>query len=439
MMRITANVSYGWMEQDDTFLPITTISEYSTVEGLPRQSLDAQIKTLFANVTFSSRPTKNLDIRAKLIYDDRDNNTPRDVYLYVHNDSRTQSTDADSTDRRYNRPYSLEKLQFKLDAGYRLGMRNKLSLGYEYTDISRDFSEVASNREHTLSIKLSNRSLDYADGWIQYKRSSRDGESNYIHNQQFLEGHDPDAIALIAASDPDALSENDPLLRKFFMSARERDQISAAVNLYPSELVSFSITGKYSNDDYDKTEVGLQKSENADITLDVTYNAAYGLDAYTYITYENYSRNQRGYQRMGGNFPLGAIRDPGSFWTIDTEDDVLTVGAGLKWDIIQDKFNVKIGYTYSHATTEIDPDSTGRNHLPLPDITTELHSISLTGEYALREDMRLRLKCIYDGYRTEDFALDNVTSDTLANVILPGHYSPDHDVNLIGLTYIYNF
>lgn len=437
--RITANVSYGWMEQDDTFLPTTTVGAFRTVEGLPRQNLDGEIKTLFANVTLSTRPVKNLDVRARLIYNDRDNETPRDVYLYVHNDSHAQSTNPASTDRRYNRPYSMENLKFKLDAGYRLGKGNKLSFGYEYEEIDRDFSEVANSDEQTFSIKLSNTSLDFADGWIKFNWSSREG-SDYITNQQFLDGHDPHVIAAISASNPAGLYENDPLLQKFIMADRERDLISAAVNLYPFELVSFSITGKYSNDDYDKTEIGLQKRKNSNITFDVTYNPENDVDAYTFVTFENYESNQRSYQRRGGPFPPGVMRNPGSFWTIDSKDDVLTFGAGLKWDVVKDKFNLKIDYIYSDAETEIDPYSTGQRYLPFPDdITTKLNSISLTGEYAFRENMRLKFRYLYEEYQTKDFALDNVESNTLANVILPANPSPNYEVNLIGLTYIYNF
>ena len=437
--RITANVSYGWMEQDDTFLPSSTVAAFRDVQNLPRENLAGEIKTLYANVTFSARPVKNLNIRARVTYDDRDNQTPRDIYLWVHNDSNLPSTADDSTDLRLNRPYSMEKSKFKLDAGYRLGMGNKLSFGFEYEEVDRDFSEVANMDEQTFSVKLSNTSLDYADGWIKYNRSSREG-SDYVTNQQFLDGHDPAVVAHIAATDFPGLYENDPLLIKFMMADRERDLVSAAVNLYPSDLVSFSITGTYRNDDYEKKQVGLHQSKNSNITFDVAYNPENDFDAYAFVTFEDFESSQMGYRRRGGPFPPGVARSPGSFWTIDSTDDVLTFGAGIKWVVVEDKFNVEIDYLSSDAQTEIEPNSSGLTFLPFPDdITTELSSISLSGEYAFRENMRLRFRYLYEKYETKDFALDNVTSNTLANIILPGNSSPNYGVKLIALSCVFSF
>ncbi|NIN35728.1 MAG: MtrB/PioB family outer membrane beta-barrel protein, partial [Gammaproteobacteria bacterium] len=173
-------------------------------EDLPRESLDGQINNYLANIVFSARPVRKLNILGRLSYEKRDNNTPRDVYLIVHNDANAQATALDSVDRRLNRPYSLEKLRFKLDAGVRLGMRNKLSFGYEYKDTNRDFSEVHSIEENIFKVKLSTGGFDFAGGWIEYNRSVRDG-SEYISNQPFLDGHDPAVITAITATDPDGL------------------------------------------------------------------------------------------------------------------------------------------------------------------------------------------------------------------------------------------
>jgi MtrB/PioB family decaheme-associated outer membrane protein len=438
-VRIAGNLSYGWMKQNEAFLPYSTVPEFTTVEDLPRPSLDGEIENIFANIDISARPVRNLNISARLNYEKRDNNTPRDVYLVVHSDSNIQDDDPDSTDRRLNRTYNLERLRFKLDAGIRLGMKNRLSFGYEFEDTDRLFIDVLSNDEHTFNVKLSTRSLDFAGGWIKYTRSVRNG-SDYISNQAFLDGHDPAVIAAITASDPDALFENDPLIRRFNMADRDQDSVSASINFYQIDPLTFSMTGTYADSDYDKTEIGLQKSQKSNITFDVTFNPVDDFDGYAFITYDYFQNIQRGYRRRGGNFPPDAVRDSGDFWEIDSTDDILTVGAGLTWDVIKDLFNINLNYVHSHAVTEIIPDSVNQEFQRFPeDLISTLNSVSLTGEYSINEISGLRLKLMYEDFNIKDFALDNVEVNTLANVILLGNESPDYDVTLVGLSYYYKF
>lgn len=439
--RLTANVSYGWMTQDETFLPFSTFdSILATTEPLPRTNLDGEINTLYAQVALSTRPLRNLDLRAQFTYDDRDNDTPRDVYLIVHSDVQAQNTSATSTDRRLNRPYSLEKLKFKLDAGYRVGMSSKLSASYEYEENNRDFSEVASTDEHTVKLKFSVNPFAMASGWVQFSHASRDGDT-YVSNQPFLDGHDPAVIAAATGpTDPD-LFENDPLLRKFYMADRDRNQFKAMVNYYPNDVASISVTGKYKSDKYEETQIGLQESKNTSITFDVTVNPSDKIGTYAYFTFDNYDNNQRGFRRRNTPLPPGGNRNCAGcgFWTIETQDDVYTFGAGLDWVIIKDKFNINLDALYTRAITEVTPDSASQAFLDFPDLTTRLSSLGLTGEYKINENRGLRFKYSYERFKTTDFGLDMVTPDILSNVILLGNSSPDYNAHVFGISYFYNF
>lgn len=441
--RLTANLSYGWMKQNETFLPYSTFDPIlATVEPLPRTSLNGEIDTLLVNIGISSRPLRNLDLRARFTYDDRANQTPRNVYLIVHNDVTAQSTAADSTDRRLNRPYSLERLGMKLDAGYRLGMGSKMTASYAYQRNQRDFSEVKTTDEHTGKVKFSMNPFTLASGWVQYSHAIRNG-SGYISNQQLLDGHDPAVITALANTAPDDLFENDPLLRKHYMADRKRDQLSATVNFYPHEMAVISMSGRYNSDDYEKSQVGLMESKNSSATLDVTFTPADNFTGYAFVTYENYDNKQRGFSHPGF---LGALTPDtdriavfgDAWWTIDSEDNVYTFGTGLDWSVIKDIFKVNLDLLHSRSTTEVDPQS-NLALLPFPKLTTRISSVNLSGEYRFKENMGVRLRYQYERFKAADFALDMVTPDILSNVILMGNSSPEYSVHNFGLSYFYNF
>ena len=87
---------------------------------LPRDSLDGEIDTTVATLKLSSRPWERFFWNASYRYDDRDNDTPRDRYVYVGGDTQIQATSASSDRIRFNDPYSYKDQQIKLEGGYRI-------------------------------------------------------------------------------------------------------------------------------------------------------------------------------------------------------------------------------------------------------------------------------------------------------------------------------
>ena len=438
--RATATVSYSRWLQDETFLPFSNI--HAAAIPLPRTSLDGDIATLFANINLFTRVSNKLDLKLRYTYDDRDNKTPRDIYVRIAGDSQIQNG-LISASARQNWTYDLEKHKVELDGNYRITPRTRMSLGYEYETKDRNFSEVADTDEHTGKIKISSNPIDYASGWIKYSHSVRNG-STYVSNQPFLDGHNPAYLATLAGS---ALFENDFLMRKFHLADRDRDMLSGAISAYPIETLTFSLSGSYKRDDYDDTQIGLQESKNTMVTLDLNYQPNDIINAYAWISRENYQYDQRGFRRDGDNFGPGDNRfaEAGEdFWTTDTEDKIHTFGTGIDWNVIEDKFNLKLDFTYSQATTEYTqmggPALTGNNiPIPLPTVDTDLLNVSLTGDYKVKESMTARVKYMYENFSTTDFTLDGVNVNTVNNMILLGNSSPQYDAHVFGLSLIYRY
>lgn len=436
--RLAGSFSYGIMLQDDDFLPFTvnpTLAA-SVATPLPRSSLDGQVNTMHGNLTVTSRPLPKVDVKARYTFNDRDNQTPKDVYVGIRNDTETQGA-ATSDRARINRPYSRTQHKFELDGGYRIMPRTKVSAGYDFEYINRDINEVETTLEHTGRVKLRSAPVHYASGWVEYAHSIRSGD-DYVSNQQFLDSHTSAYIATLTPAT--GLYENDPLLRKYYFADRDKDQVTASVTLMPHDQVTVGLRGSLTLERYDETEIGLTDRDTASITLDASFMPRPDITLSAYGTFDRIRQAQDGYQRSGVDLFPGFARTAGDFWTVETVDNAYTAGLGAEWAVIADRLNLAADYTFSRALTEYDIE--GGSNLTfagLPQVVTTLHSLSLSGDVQVRENVSVRLGYIFEWFESKDFALDNVDQDTLANVITLGESSPDYTAHVVGLSAILKF
>jgi hypothetical protein len=485
--RLTGNFSYGEMTQDEAFLPYTSIAALGggSLSDLPRASLDGEIKNIFANVNLTHRLTNGLNLKARFTYDDRDNSTPRDVYERVAGDSQLQS----SGTHRYNRPYSIQKMKFEFDADYRLPYMSKLSAGYGYEEIDRTLQERAMTEEHRFHVKLNTAPVDWASAWVKFTHAARDGggnaipqfyqdiiaavqaggfstnpsvinNSDYFSNLPFLEGEAPDEVsAQVAAFLANPTSgafggffENDPLVRKYYMSDRDRNQFSVNANFYPTQELVLSVSGNYIDDDYGDNPNGLRYSKRSNLTFDAGYSPSDRFSGHAFFTVEKNDYEQRSYARAGSHNATISIADRvaaygNNFWQVFTEDSVYTTGMGFDWEAVEDKFDLSLDLTYSDAVTDIEPmaeniDTATRlpEIIPFPDVETRIFRIMLEGDYKLKDGWGTRMYYWYERFNSTDFANDSIEVATLAqggtggNVILLGNSTPTYNANVIGFT-----
>ncbi len=442
--RLSGSFSWGQMLQSDSFYNYSVNPRFPITTLLPRGDLDGEIQTLFANLNFTTRPIRNLSLGAHYTYDDRDNQSPRDVYSRIRNDASAQADPTDPTDEnnRVPRPYSLERHKVELDADYRLTRIFKLGAGYEFEQIDRDLSEVDSTREHTGKVKLSLTPYGSTSGWIKYAFSRRTGD-DYVTNLPFVEGQ---TAAHIATLTFDELFENDPTLLKWYMNDRDKHDVKGNINFTPANTVSLGLTGGVSLSDYNDSttlgpSLGLRKDTRGYGTFDLGLYPTENIDTYAYVTYERIQREQNGYERNTVVTPL-SVRDPGRFWDLDTIDDVYSLGTGVNIrDLMGGRVDINADYTFSYADTEIDPvgGTTLQPVFDLTHLTTRTHSFNITGDYRLRDNMKVRLAYLFEYFKTRDFSLSQVYPDSLNNVLLLGNTDPNYTAHVGWLSFIYEF
>jgi MtrB/PioB family decaheme-associated outer membrane protein len=434
-VRLSANVSAGRMEQNERFLPFTVNTRLDVPAGLPREDLDGRIDTLLVDLRVSGRPLRQLNVTAGYRYDDRDNRTPRNVYQPVPGDSIDQQPVADG---RINLPYSFTEHRFNVDARYRLASRTRLTAGYVRSRKDRDFMEVGRMDEDTYRLGLQLQPAAVATVTIDYVRSDRDG-SRYDGNVPFVASHLPGAV------DPDDPLdfENHPLLRKYFLADRTRDQIRARADVYPLASVSVGLQASYSRDDYDDGFFGLNDRRVQAYSADATLAPIDGLSLTGFITRESYDAQQLGRNFRGGPNKGPDVANPERNWGLDTDDLIDTVGFGAKWQDLGRVLNLGLGgildmgadVVFSRSRSEIDVESGGALiTAPLPDLFTRVIAYALHVDYQLNDATSLGVRVEHERYNSRDFTLDDVAPagvDSAGRVLGLGVSSPSYKLNWI--------
>ena len=433
--RLSGSFSYGLMNQDSPFMGYTVNPLLSVDSPVPRGDADAEVETLHANLVFTTVPFKHADIRSSYVYDQRDNNTPSDVYAVLRNDSEDQITQLRSKTLRSNLAYGRKQHQFKLDAGYRFLARNKLSIGYGFERNERDYSLVEYTDEHNAHIKLLTNIASNVNSWLKYEYIVREG-SGYSGDDLFLATHTESFLNTL----PESLRfENDPLIRHYNISDRIRNKLSFSATWLAFDDVNVGFNGRYNDDDYNETQFGLTHSDNFNGTLDINYSLNKGLNLYSFYSYEYFKNEQNGYNHFS-NAQVLSTRDSNKLWRVDTIDNIHTVGFGMDWDIIEDTLDFQFDYNFSYAVTQTDAEQDRLLNInSLPDLETTLHSLNLRANYQLIKNTQLQFAYRYEFFEVNDFALDNISPNSINEVLSLGNSSPDYSAHIFAVSVIYQF
>jgi len=433
--RLTGDVAIGSMTQNDPFQGFTVnpVLAASITTPLPRDSLNGEIDTTVINLRLSSGLGARFNWNASLRYDDRENNTPRDQYVYIGGDSTVQATAPLSDRRRFNEPYSYEETKFRLDGGYRFDGGMRISAFGEHREIDRTFSERAETREDTVGVTLSRNLGERVEARVTGSLADRNG-SHYDGAAPVLEGFVEGFIDTLPGG-----FENAPLLRRFQIADRERDQISGQLNINASSFLTFGLDASYSKDDYNNSELGLTESTTRSYTVDFTATPSEAWSFSGFYTYDKLTSDQAGVSFQSGANRVNQVVDPARQWLVLHGDRADTGGLNLTYKPatrLQFGFDVLL----SKVTSDVDV-STGSalTSAPLPRNRVTDTSVALFGQYQVNDRLALKSRIHHEHYRSRDVAFDGVPANQLANVILFGSESPDFDETVVSLSAIYNF
>jgi MtrB/PioB family decaheme-associated outer membrane protein len=449
--RVTGNAAFGWMNQDDSYLPFTVnpaIAANNTFP-LPRNSLDGQIFTTLVNFQVNSRPIENARVDVRYLFDNRNNQTPRDVYVYVENDSANQASSLDAEQARRNRPYSYTRNHVDFDAGYTFLPRTELTLGYDWNQIHRDFQETARVWENGVGAELYSRYWSWMTARARYRHSWRNN-SGYNGVKPQYAGWSAEYLA-----DPDGRGtpfnpatdfENLPLLRKFYQAAAETDVAGALFSITPIETVGIGINVDWAHDDFDDTQVGLTERETFAAGIDASWSPIERLYTHAFYNYERFRSQQNSWSFNN----LANTTDANRRWSGHDKDRAHTVGAGLHVDLLPERLGLDTQYVFSHVQGNygVNLGSALGVDFSYPNTRTKIHSASVGLDVQATEQIGMRVGYLFERLSTRDWAIDGVGPTTIgatnncnANscVIASGQSSPEETSHLVSWSLYYKF
>ena len=428
--RLTVDLAFGRMTQNEPFLPYTadSVLAASIAQPLPRDSLDGQVDTKVLNLRLTSRAGTRLHWTASFRYDDRDNQTPRDEFVYIGGDSQLQDIGLTSSRRRFNELHDFEEQRLRLDLGYRIGAGGRLTAVAERKETDRSYTEREKATEDTFSLGWNQDFSDWFSGSLRFESASRDG-STYHGDEPFLSGYSPGYTGTVAGG-----WENPPGLRKFHLADRDRDQVTLMATLTPAEAWSLGLEADWASDDYERSSLGLTRTEINAYSVDISYAPTRQWNTYAYYSYEDLAFGQNGVS-ISGSTRVADEANPARLWSARHADRIDTAGAGLNVPVIANRLEAGIELLTVRTRSEIEV-STGSalTSAALPQLTSRLHSFGLRATWRLRNKALLNLRYWYEHYSSTDWALDDVEANQLANVILLGESSPDYNVHVVTLS-----
>ena len=256
-------------------------------------------------------------------------------------------------------------------------------------------------------------------------------------------------LEFINQTPEDQRFDNHPALSQYHLANAETDEVKLDLGYSGFERWYLAADVKWRDINYDQSIFGLIEAESWHYGLDVQYSPDDALSLFGYLNYTRYEPDSAGRSFAGGAEkvatdtvpPLAQGSDPTRDWSVDVEDQAVTLGGGVRWDY-SENLTLEAQYVFVDTTSETSFGSGGAADLDttsLPDIETTLHSFSLNADYRWRDSVTLVFSYQYYNYSEDDWALDGTTYDTLDDVLLLNERPDDEAVNLFGVSWRYAF
>jgi len=409
--RLTGLLSVSRLTQDDNFLPYNTST---TVDDLPRSSLDGEVWLYKGQMKLTSRLMPKLRLSAKYDYDERENKTPIATYSYYIADGISGEIIPNKAWPKENDPLSFKRHQLNLSANYQFNSKMGLRGGYKYKQMDRDSmdQERETTKEQTLTLKWSMRALEELELDLYGEHTQRRG-STY-----------------------ETRRDENPAMRTFYLADLDRNTLGASFYYIPTDRLSLGLTGEYMDDDYIDSTLGLTEAQQYSLLLDASYQISERISSHASYTHEAFKSTNAGAQDRTLTTPD---------WSAELTDTIDSAGLGFNLNRFLDKWDLGADLFYTHSRGKIDmsnnitaianPDSIAEFDptQQFPDLKTSLTSLQLWTRYRYSDTISYRFSYWYEDYSSEDWTVDNLEANSVDHMLLLGEDRLDYTQHVVGL------
>jgi hypothetical protein len=342
-----------------------------------------------ANVT--SRAIRNLTLTARYRFNSRNDFTrPFHAVEYVRFDAVPEETGGVSE------PFNINRNTLDLSAAFTGLPYGTLRAGYVYDQYEHGIRTTQGWKDDTAKV-----SYDLVGTqWLTLR-------AQYEHTKRRTINFSEEILAEMAMQ---------PAARFYDEANRDRDRITAMIDVTPASSVGLNFTLFHGKDDYEgadaELEFGLLDNENTGWTAGVNYapstrvnvGADYGRETYTAL---QESRN-------ANPAPDPTWTDPNRNWSLDHEEKVNTFTAYLNLVKAFANTDIRASYdlmdsdqSYVHGGPRIASLSAANQFVPFPNVTDKWQRATIDVAYSFSKRLGIGASYWYEKFDVEDFATIN--------------------------------
>lgn len=446
--KLAGGFSYGRNTQNDGYA--SAIMKGGLLP--PQASLNGLVINTHADLKLTNQTTKDLMLSAAFKYNDRDNRTLSNTYIYQ---PLNMAPNAATSYTGVNTPYSNRKTQLELAADYRIAKGQNLRVAYEREDIKRGCNNVVggaqcvaspSSTEDKLGLNYRMKASDNVSLNAGYNYASR--RATFDHN--FLSNVGNRANILAGAANG-VINGGDFIgFVAYPYASRKQDMLKAGVNWQASDKLDLGLNGRYANDRYDAV-LGVQDGQNTSLNLDATYSYSEESSVGAYASWQNGKRNMRSGANatFAGNGATANVA-PVNTYTNQLTDTSNAIGLNTKHaGLMGGKFELLGDLSYSldksRYSTQVPALLTCASTLlanstlvcgDTPDIKTNVITLKLTGNYQVSKVGKVTLGYLYQQMRSSDFFYNGEAFGFTSGRMMPtGMQAPNYAIHALAASY----
>lgn len=462
--------------------------------GITQASLNGRVVTTHADLKLTDKSIQDLALSAGFKYNERNNQTPSMRMSFLD----LRGVDPANKWTVVNTPYSNKSTLLELAGDYRLDKAQSLRLGYDHEDIKRWCNGILPTIAAASGAGAVANGLDLAmpigtvPGCVLTPSSKEDrigltyklkpnsdlsviadlshAKRNSVSDFTFVNPLGTTGQVGITA----AVVGNGTLnagnyygFKTWFDASRTQDMLKLRANWSATDELSIVAAGRYEDNKYTDSPLGVQNGRNWSLNLDATY--AYS-DQGSLSAYVSKSDRRRQYLSLASDTlststtslqwsTPQAGRTAANTFANDLQEDGTAIGVNLKqqfteaWDMAGDlSYSIdKSGYTntlnYTLLTTTPAQQATANcaytNVLSCgstPTIESQITTLNLIAGYKISKASKVKFGYTYQKLNSTDYFYNGYQYGyTPATTMPTNQQAPSYKQHVIGVVYTYSF
>ena len=211
------------------------------------------------------------------------------------------------------------------------------------------------------------------------------------------------------------------------MADRDRNSMGLYANLLTESEYSIGVSFEFAGEDYIDSELGLIDSEDVSFSGDITAM----LSEETGLNF--FLGNQVIKSRLAGSQNFST-----EDWSAKNRDKFGHYGISITHVVIKNSLDVGADFIRSRSSGEVILKASGSDPA-FPVLRSNLDSVRLYANYRVDESMNLQLAYWHEDYDVSDWGIDDVSADTVSNLLSLGETDLSYTNQVVKLSLRYQF